>query len=72
MLDNTCTSVKKSVSKKKSVTVENDGSYLQAQASHSASVSTVPPSGQPDIVSTGQTILTMLSQIDASNKEFSW
>ena len=60
--DKTCTSVKKSVSKKKSVAVENNGSYLQAQMSQIGSIGTVPPSEQINIsTSTGQAILTMLS-----------
>ena len=70
--DKVCSSMKKASSKKKSVSVENDGSYLQSQASHSVPVSTLPTSEQPSIsASTGQAILTMLSQIDASNKELS-
>ena len=45
------------VSKKKSVIVENDGSCLQAQASHSVFVSNPPPSEQVNIsASTGQDI----------------
>ena len=64
------TSVKKTVSKKKTVSVENDGSYLQVHASHSVLVSTIPPSGHTNIsASTGQAILTMLSQTDTSNKD---
>ena len=70
--DKARTSIKKTGSKKKSVSVGNDGSYLQPQASHSVLVSTLSTSKQPSIsVSTGQAILTMLSQIDTSNKELS-
>ena len=36
--DKACTSVKKSVSKKISVTLKNDGFYLQPQASHTTPV----------------------------------
>ena len=57
--------MKKASSKKKSDSVENDGSYLQSQASHLVPVSTLPTSEQPSIsASTGQAILTMLSQIE--------
>ena len=70
--DKVRSSMKKASSKKKSVSVENDGSYLQPQASDSVPVSTLSTSEQPSIsASTGQAILTMLSQIDASNKELS-
>ena len=69
--DKSRTSIKKPT-KKKITSVENDGSYLQHQASHSVPVSTLPPSDHSTIsASTGQAILTMLSQIDASNKELS-
>ena len=70
--DKVRSSMKKASSKKKSVSVENDGSYLRSQASHSVPVSTLATSEQTSIsVSTGQAILTMISQIDASNKELS-
>ena len=70
--DKSRSSIKKPNSKKKAVSVENDGSYIQHQASHSVPVSTRPPSNHNSIsASTGQAILTMLSQIDASNKELS-
>ena len=70
--DKSCTSIKKAVSKKKSVILENESSYLQPQASQSVPVSTLPPSEQPSVsASTGQAILTTLSQIDTSNKELS-
>ena len=70
--DKVRSSMKEAGSKKKSVSVENDGSYLQPQASHSVPVSTLSTSEQPSIsLLTGQAILTMLSQIDASNKELS-
>ena len=66
------TSINKPVNKKKTVSVDNDGSYLQAQASHSIPVSTIPPSDHSHLsASTGQAISTMLNQIDASNKELS-
>ena len=72
VLDKTCTSINKSVSKKKSVTVENYGSYLQSYASHSVPVCTIPPSEHTNIsASTGQAILTMLSQIDTCSKDLS-
>ena len=68
--DKVHSSMKKASSKKKSVSVENDGSYLQSQVSHSVPVSTLPTFEQRSIsASTGEAILTMLSQIDASNKE---
>ena len=63
-LDEARTSINKPVSKKKTVSVDNDGSYLQIQASSIVPVSTIPTSDQSHIsVSTGQTILTMLHQI---------
>ena len=65
-------SIKKPSSKKKTVSVDNDCSYLQVQASSTIPVSTIPTSDQSHIsASTGQTILTMLHQFDASNKELS-
>ena len=52
--------------------MENDGSYLRSHVSHSEPVSTIPPSEKTDMsASTGQVILTMLNQIDASNKDLS-
>ena len=70
--DKARTSVKKSVNRKKTVSVDNDGSYLQVQASSTAPVSTILPPEQSHMsASTGQTILTMLQQIHASNKELS-
>ena len=70
--DKAHTSIKKPVNRKKTVSVDNDGSYLQVQASSKVPVSTIPPSDQSHIsASTEQTILTMLQQIDASNKELS-
>ena len=70
--DRARTSVKKSVNRKKTVSVDNDGSYLQVQASSTQPVSTILPPDQSHMsASTGQTILTMLQQIDASNKELS-
>ena len=60
------------MNKKKTVPVDNDGSYLQVQASSIIPVSTIPPSDQSHMsASTGQTILNMLYQIDVSNKELS-
>ena len=70
--DKARTSIKKPVNKKKTVPVDNDGSYLQVQASSTGPVSTIPPPDQSHMsASTGQTILNMLHQIDASNKELS-
>ena len=70
--DKARTSIKKPVSKKKTVFLDNDGSYLQVQVSSAVPVSTTPTSDQSHIsTSTGQTILTMLHQIDASKKELS-
>ena len=55
------------MSKKKTVSVANDGSYLQAHVSRSVPVSTILPSVHANIsMSTRQATLTMLSQIDAS------
>ena len=63
--DKAHTSIKKSVGKKKSASVENDGSYLQAHVSHSVPVSTIPPSAHTNIsASTGQAKLTMFTQTD--------
>ena len=47
--DKAHTSIKKTGSKKKSVSVENDGSYFQPQASYSVHVSTLSTSEQPSI-----------------------
>ena len=70
--DKARTSIKKPASEKKTVSVDNDGSYLHIQSSSTGPVSTIPPSDQSHIsASIGQTILTMLHQIDASNKELS-
>ena len=44
--DKACTSVRKTSGKKKSVSVENDDSYLQPQASHLVPISTLSTSEQ--------------------------
>ena len=72
--DKAHTSVIKSVSKKKTVTVENDGSYIQSHVSHSAPISTIAPSESEQThisTSMGQAILAMLNQIKTSNKDVS-
>ena len=70
--DKARTSIKKPVNKKKTVPVDNDGSYLQVQASSTGPESTISPSDQSYMSSSnGWTILNMLHQIDASNKELS-
>ena len=61
--DKASTSVKKQLVKK-TVSLDNDCSYLQA---HSVSVNTIPPSDHSHL-STGQTILTMLNKSDVPNK----